>query len=250
LGQGAFYSSSTLYEYMDGGADAFQAYDVQALFHRQFRSGPAEVMVDIFDMGTLENAFGMYAAERSPKREFLAIGVEGYRGKSTLNFFQQRYYVKLLALGEGADVALQQFATAISGRIGGDKAFPALLSTLPDARRKPRTERYMRTDPLGHPFLGPAFQAAYGLDGGEATLMVSVGTSAADAVSRLKSLEDHFRRTGQWGPAPDFGNGAVRGSNSYEGSLVAAARGRYVLILLNPPPGSTAFFRDAAARLR
>jgi hypothetical protein len=222
----AFYSSSTLYEYMDGGADAFQAFEVQALFHRQFRTGRVEVVVDIFDMGTLENAFGMYAAERSPKREYLTIGAEGYRGKGTLNFFQQRYYVKLLAYGEGADAALQQFATAISGKIGGGKAFPALLSILPDARRTPRTERYMRADPLGHPFLGPAFQAVYGLDSSEATLMVSVGTSAGDAVSRLTSLEDHFRRTGQWGPAPEFGGGAARGSNSFEGSLVAAARGR------------------------
>jgi hypothetical protein len=250
LGQPAFYSSSTLYEYMNGGADAFQAYDVQALFHRQYQTGRLEVIVDIFDMGTLENAFGMYAAERPPKREFLKTGAEGYRGTGSLNFFQGRYYVKLLAFGNGAEDTLQQFAAGISGRIGSDRAFPALLSILPDARRRPRTERYMRTDPLGHPFLGPAWQAVYGLDGGDATLMVSVGTSTGDAVARLKSLEERFRRSGQWEPATDFGRGAVRGSNSFEGSLVAAVRGRYVLIMLKPPPGSAAFFRDAAARLR
>jgi len=250
VGQPEFYSSSTLYEYMNGGADAYQAYDVQALYHRQFTAGRVDVTLDIFDMGSPDNAFGMYSAERSPRREYLTIGAEGYRGKGTLNFFQARYYVKLLGNGEGADVALQQVATALSGRIGRDRAFPAALSMLPDARRKPRTERYFRTDPLGHAFLGPAIQAVYGLDTGEATLMVSVGTSTGDAASRLKSLEGHFRRSGQWGPAPEFGSGAARGSSSFEGSLVAAVRGRYVVILLNPPAGSEAFFKDAAARLR
>jgi hypothetical protein len=250
LGQPAFYSSSALYKYMDGGADAFQAYGVQALFHRQFQTGRVDVTVDIFDMGTLENAFGMYAAERSPKREYLTIGAEGYRGRGTLNFFQGRYYVKLLGNGEGVDAALQQFATAISGKIGGGRAFPAVLAMLPDARRKPRTERYFRTDPLGHAFLSPAIQVVYGLDTGEATIMVSLGSNRADAASRLKSLEDHFHRTGQWVPAPDFGSGAARGSNSFEGPLVAAARGRYVLILLNPSAGSAGLFRDTAARLR
>ena len=246
----AFYTSSNLYHYMDGAADVFQMYDVQALFHRDFKAVPMELTVDIFDMGTLENAFGIYAAERSPKYDFVTIGAEGYRDEGILNFFRDHYYVKLAGFGEGADPALQQFAAAISERVGGDKGFPALLSKLPDARRKPRTEKYLAKDPLGHPFLSPAYQAVYELDSGESTLMISVGASAADAASRMRSLEDHFRRTGQWNPAPEFGNAAARGSNSFEGSLVAAVSRHYVVILLNPSSNSAAFFQDAAARLQ
>lgn len=246
----AFYDSSTLYQYMDGAADVFQMYDLQALFHGEFKAGPVELTVDIFDMGTLENAFGVYAAERSPKYDFVTIGAEGYRDEGILNFFQDRYYVKLAGFGEGAEPALQQFAAAISERIGGDKGFPAFLSQLPEVRRKPRTEKYLAKDPLGHPFLSPAYQAVYKLDGGESTLLVSVGASAADAASRMRSLEGHFRRTGQWGPAPEFGRGAARGRNSFEGSLVAAPCGHYVLILLNPSSDGATFFQDAAARLQ
>ena len=248
--QPAVYTSSTLYEYMDGAADGFQDYDVQAVFHRDFKAGPVDVTVDIFDMGAPENAFGVYAAERSPKYDFVTIGAEGYRNEGILNFFQDRYYVKLAAFGEGADAALQQFAAAISERAGGEKGFPALLLKLPDAGRKPRTERYLRKDPLGQPFLGPAYQAVYEREGGESTLMVCVAANAADALSRVKSLEAHFRTTGQWSPAPEFGTGAARGSNSFEGTLVAAPGGRYVVILLNPSGNSGAFFQDAVARLR
>jgi len=245
----SFYSSSTLYEYIDGAADVFQGYDVQAVYHRDFKAGAADLTVDIFDMGSCENAFGMYAAERSPRYDFVTIGTEGYRNEGILNFFQDRYYVKLAGFGQGADAALQQFATAISERIGGAKSFPAFLAKLPDAHRKTRTEQYLRKDPLGHPFLSPAYQAVYALDGGESTLMISVAASAADALSRLKSLEDHFRRTGQWSSAPEFGSGVSRGSNSFEGTLVATASGNYVVILLNPPSNAASFFRDAIARL-
>ncbi|RPJ56229.1 MAG: hypothetical protein EHM23_24145 [Acidobacteria bacterium] len=248
-GQPAFYDSPTLYQYMDGAADVFQIYDVQALFHQDFKAGPLDLTVDIFDMGSLENAFGMYAAERSPKYDFVGVGAQGYRNEGLL-VFQDRYYVKLAAFGEGANAALQEFGAAISKRIGDDKRFPIQLSKLPKAHRIPRTEKYLPKDPLGHPFLGPAYQAAYRLESGERILMISVGASAADAASRIKALEDHFRRTGEWNLAPEFGSGAARGSNSFEGSLVATASGRYVVLLLNPSGNSEPFFQDAAAGLR
>jgi hypothetical protein len=250
LGPPAFYSSSRLFEYMDGAADAFQGYDVVALFHSEYKAGAIGVTVDIFDMGTPENAFGMYATERSPSYDFVAAGAEGYRDEGILNFFQDRYYVRLAAFGAGADATLQQFAAAISEGIGTAKSFPAALSKLPQAQRKARTERYLLREPLGHPFLGPAFQAVYRLDGGDCTLMLSVAASVEDARSRLESLEAHFRRTGQWDPAPEFGSGAARGSKSVEGALVAAARGRYVVILLSPSAGSATFFKDVGLQVQ
>jgi len=249
-GQPAFYDSPTLYQYMDGAADVFQIYDVKALFHRDFKGGPVDLTVDIFDMGSLENAFGMYAAERSPKYDFVGVGAEGYQNEGLLNFFQDRYYVRLAAFGEGANAALEEFGAAISKRIGDDKRFPVQLSKLPKAHRIPRTEKYLPKDPLGHPFLAPAYQAAYRLENGERILMISVGAGAPDAASRIKALEDHFRRTGEWNLAPEFGSRVARGSNSFEGSLVATASGRYVVLLLNPSGNSERFFQDASAGLR
>jgi hypothetical protein len=246
----AFYDSPTLYQYMDGAADAFQGYDVQALLHQEARAGAVDLTIDIFDMGRLENAFGMYAAERSPAYDFVTIGAEGYRNEGILNFFQDRYYVKLAGFGDGADAVLEQIASAISRKIGGSAGFPPLLSKLPSAGRKPRTERYLRSDPLGHAFLSPAYQAVYGLGGADRTLMVSVGADAADAASRLQSLEDYFSRTGQWTQAPEFGPGAIRATSSFEGTLVAATAGPYLVILLDPSVGCATFFTEAVARLR
>src|SRR5579864_8402812 len=99
----AFYKPDSLYQYIDGGADVYLLYDFRVLLHQNFKSGSAEVTADVYDMGRREDAYGIYAAERSPKYKFLAIGVEGYRSKGILNFVQDHYYVKLQATGTNAD---------------------------------------------------------------------------------------------------------------------------------------------------
>ena len=98
-GPPSFYRADTLYEYMDGGADVYLLYNFQVLQHQNFKSGQAELSVDIFDMGSAEDAFGIYAAERSPSYHFLDVGTEAYRSEGILNFLQDRYYVKLAGAG-------------------------------------------------------------------------------------------------------------------------------------------------------
>jgi hypothetical protein len=57
----------------------------KSLGHNLFKSGGAELTADIYDMGKREDAFGIYAAERSPGYKFITIGVEGYRSEEILN---------------------------------------------------------------------------------------------------------------------------------------------------------------------
>ncbi len=235
---------------MDGASDMFLLYDVQMLLHQEYKSGPVDLTVDVFDMGTLESAFGMYASELSPQSEFLAIGAEAYRFENTLNFWQDRYYVKLSAFGEGAPPLVEQFARKVSAQIGGTPALPAVLSQLPQSHRKLHSEKYMRKDPLGHGYLSPAFAATYTFGDQESQLLVSVAPDAPEAQHRLQLLEQHFRTTGQCQPAPDLGDGAIRAANSFEGKLIAQVRGRYLVLLLNPVIASETLFKNTAADLK
>jgi hypothetical protein len=249
-GPTAFYTAANLYEYMDGAADVFLLYDLQALMHQEIKAGEVDLTVDVFDVGTPQDAFGIYAAERSPNYDFVALGAEGYRNEGIVNFLQDRYYVKLAAFGSGADAVLDLFAKSLSERIGGSRTLPALIAQLPASHRKPHTEQYMRKDPLGHAFLSPAYQADYAWEKGESKLMVSVGNDAADAQRRLASLSEHFRKSGKCQPAPEFGEGAIRANNTYEGTLVARVEGRYLVLLLNPAAGAESFFKQAAEHLQ
>jgi hypothetical protein len=245
----SFYVPDTLYKYMDGGADIYVLYDFQLLLHQEFRAKEVELTVDIFDMGVPDNAFGMYASERSPNYDFISIGAEGYKNQGILNFLQGRYYVKLAAFGEGADAVLDQFARALSASIGGEPEFPVLLRQLPQANKKPRSEQYLLKDPLGLSFLGPAYVATYADGAQESTLLISVAPTAADAEQRMKLLTEHFRKTGTCAPAPELGEGAIRASNSFEGNTVAQRKGRYLIVLFSPHGSSDATFKDALQRL-
>jgi hypothetical protein len=245
-----FYIPDSLYQYMDGGADIFLLYGFRTLMHEDLKAGAVDVTVDVFDMGSPEAAFGMYAAERSPAYNFIAIGAEGYRNTGILNFLEDRYYVKLAGFGDGADSVLDALAHAISARIGGNPALPALLAMLPQEHRKPHSEQYMPNDPLGHPFLGPAFVVAYATGDHESKLFVTVARDETDARQRLKQLEEHFAKTGECKRAPEIADRAIRGSNSFEGSMVAQTKGRYLLLLLNPAAESEQILKSAADSLK
>jgi hypothetical protein len=243
----AFYSPATLYQYMDGGADIYLLYDFQLLLHQEFKAKEVDVTVDIFDMGTQEHAFGMYASERSPSYQFISIGTEGYRNEGILNFLKGRYYVKLAGFGAGADPVLDEFARAIAARIEEKAEFPALLQKLPQANRKLRSEQYLLKDPLGNAFLGPAYLVSYA---DESTLLVSVAADPADAHNRLALLTEHFRKTGTCAEAADVAPGAIRASNSFEGKVLAAAKGNYVLVLYSKGTGSDSVLKEALRNIQ
>jgi hypothetical protein len=245
----SFYKPDTLYQYIDGGADVYLLYDFQVLLHQDFKAGASDVTADVYDMGKPEDAFGIYSAERSPKYNYIPIGAEGYRSKGVLNFFQDRYYVKLSGSGTSADAQLDQLARTLSTRIGS-RTSPPLLSKLPKLHRVPHSEQYIRKDPLGHAFLAPAYVVSYAYTPKENKLLVSVAADTAGAKARLEQLAKHFKQTGECSPAVELGEGGIRAKNSFEGTILARTQGRYVIVLLNPPQDGAALLKSAAMALR
>jgi hypothetical protein len=255
LGAPALYASN-LWEYLDGEADQFLVYGMDGMLHQEFQAGEVNVTMDIFSLGQPENAFGKYASDRAAGAQFIPIGTEGYHsqtsdGTSTaLNYFQDRYYVKLVGFGKGGDAVLQAFARGIASRIGTSPAWPSVLAQLPAAHRVPHTEKYILANPLGHDFLSPAYLVKYETDKNENTLVVSVAADEADALRRLEQLEKHLRQEGQCAAAPAFGEHAIRGKTSYEGEIVAGAVGRYLVLMVNPSGSAEELFRETVTRLK
>ena len=224
-----FYAGD-LYRYNDGGAEAFHAYDMVAMVHCRRRVGDVEAVVDVYDMGSSLNAFGVYSSERSPDQRFVTIGAEGNATDFTLNFFQGQYYVKLLAFGgtTGGSV-METLAKTIEQHIGTGKMMPAGISLLPREGLVPHSERYVKRAPLGHAFLGPAYMGSYGTS----LLVLSEAGSVTQATEWVNLLGGHFRETGELAPWPAV-PGAWRGSNGFEGKWLFLSRGRYTVILTNP----------------
>ena len=91
----------------------------------------------------------------------------------------------------------------------------------------------MANDPLGRPFLGPAYVVAYSSGHQESKLVVMLARDEADAQQRLKQLEEHFSKTGQCKAAPELGKGAIRARNSFEVNVMAQTKGRYLALPVN-----------------
>jgi hypothetical protein len=242
-----FYSYANLYEYIDGGAEAYHLYDMVAMVHRDYKAKGSDVTVDIYDMGEPLNAFGIYAAERSPDYHFIPMGAEGYSSEQTLNFLQGAFYVKLAAFGGTPAAVMEAFAKGISGRIGTGKSLPSVLKFFPADNLVARSEKYVLKAPLGHDFLAPAAMATYKFGGKESTLAVSIAKNPADAKARAAKLESHFGKSAA--AAPEGGANARRGSNSYEGEMIFLSRGSYTVLLVNPPADATGFLKECIAKI-
>ena len=248
-GDASTYDAENLYQYIDGGADIYLLYDFKTLLHQDFKSAAAEVTVDIYQMGNPEDAFGIYSSERSTNYKFLPIGAEGYRAEGILNFLEGRYYVKLSGSGPSADALLDQFARLLSTRIGGSRALPSLLTSLPREHRIAHSEQYIKKDPLGHAFLAPAYLVTYGEGKEQIKLVVSVAQSAPAVKARAEQLTRHFKQTGEAVSAPDLGENGMRGSNTFEGHVIARTRGPYLIALFNPGPNGAQILKATAQGL-
>jgi hypothetical protein len=244
-----FYSASNLYMYINGAADAFLQYDFEALIHQEFKGGEDEVTVDIYDMGTPLNAFGIYSAERSPQNSYLEIGAQGYRDQFILNFLQDRYYVKLSAFADEqiTPELLQKTAQALSRRIEGEKTLPQPLALFPQEKRVPYSEKYVTKSPLGYDFLAPAWTAQYRFGEEESTLVLSAAGTPEEAAARVEKMKAFIGKSGTVEDRQVLGLNAYAGESRYLETHLAFALGNYAVFLLNPPEKSTEFVQELQA---
>jgi len=251
VGEPVFYGEN-LFEYIDGGAEVYHQYQFVGLVHRKYRVGEVELTVDIYDMGAALNAFGIYSVERAPGYNYVPIGAEGYQNDLALNFLQGPCYVKLLAAGKSGRTAaiLNSVAKSISAKIGTGKSLPAELALFPAPNKTPRSERFIRTSPLGYDDLAPMFLTDYRLAGKKVTLALSDAGNPREALARAGRFEKRFAKDGKVGPAMDVAPGAFRGSSRYDGEMLWAPKGRYLALLIGAAAGGDDLFKTLLAKLR
>jgi hypothetical protein len=183
------YGPESLFEYINGAAEAFIGYDLIDAAVGQYKqpTGTASLTAEVYDMGKPLNAFGIYATERYPESRFLPLGVQGYIEEGTLNFLAGRYYVKLMAYeaGDKTESVLQAAAADILRRIGDPGGFPALLGAFPAEGRLANTEKYILKSFLGLEFLKNGLLAAYKGGAGDYEAFIIDTASEAEAEAML-----------------------------------------------------------------
>ncbi len=127
------YDTKTIYDYLDGGAEVYLAFDLESVFVRKFK-GPAgdEIALDIYAMKSPEEAFGVFSCDRQDPGA--GIGQESEYGPGLLRFRQGRYFVSVTASGDEkrSEAAMLALGNAVAPALGPAGGLPALMACLPE----------------------------------------------------------------------------------------------------------------------
>ena len=139
------FRGAELYDYIDGGGELYLSYGFKTLLSRKYtRPGQPEITLDLFDMGSSRNAFGVFSHSREKIEHDAGQGSEYGAGQMT--FWKERYFVSLMSRKETAEAkkAIYEIAKKISETIPRQGPLPAILGLLPQKGLVPASVRYFR----------------------------------------------------------------------------------------------------------
>ena len=234
-GRPATYTPQTLYKYIDGEAELYLPYGfakaATALYVRQDGKDYG-VAATIFRMGSLLDAFGIFASYRDQAAKQTNIGAEGFADESQVMFYQDRYFVRVEASGTfpgDAGGTLQSAAEAISRSLPAGRAKPRELEFLKVPGVVPLTERYYAAGLLGHNFFGRGMTAEATIEK-EPAKSVVIFCASVEAAKRI--FDDYGKYLKEAGAATDIRpekNGAsLRAVDPLYKGVVLLRSGKYV----------------------
>ncbi|GIV17085.1 MAG: hypothetical protein KatS3mg022_2520 [Armatimonadota bacterium] len=126
------YDADTIFDYIDGIGEVYRAYNMQRVWVRRYTKADSPTLtVDLFQMSTPEDAFGVFTFERDGEDTGIGQGSD-YAG-GMLRFWKDRYFVVISAQEENEAVrqAVLQLGKAIAQAIPRTAPLPSLLQALP-----------------------------------------------------------------------------------------------------------------------
>ena len=187
-GKAALYDKDSLFDRINGESELYFPYGFTQLAYGRYESKKDPKIAldaDVYAMGSLLDAFGMFANYRRKGSYAAAIGVEGMISSSQMLFYQDRYLVRLQVTGAttiGQDVLLA-CGKAISQNLPRSTARPKELEAFQVPAVVQKTERYVASSLLGYEFFrrGLIADAVLGKDEAQVFLVPETSADAAQA---------------------------------------------------------------------
>ncbi len=147
LGAGTVYSQENLYEYINGGAELYISYQFKHLITQTYINKElSEIKIDLFDMGSPYNAYGIFSHGKEEVDHFVSPDVESEYASGLLTFWKGSYYVSILAYPETEKKKLivKALADKIVEQIHEKSEKPPIISMLPKKGLDLSSIRYFR----------------------------------------------------------------------------------------------------------
>jgi hypothetical protein len=199
-GDVSVYEAENLWEYINGAAELFVDYGVLTCSTADLSSGDVTVAVDLYDMGTPLNAFGVFNLESSSRGEPFPDAIEAVISPPyQALLLKGATYVKLNAVeGELTEAIGLELLEGIADDLRGSTAYPEDLKLLPQNGRIAGTEGYQAVEFLGLTELNDCLFAEYAGEGGE-TWTGFVLRSSPGSLSPWNELVNHWDSLGHDG---------------------------------------------------
>jgi hypothetical protein len=144
-GKDSIYNRSTLFDYIDGGAELYLSYGFKEVINRRYKSEEKpDIVVDIFDMVTAPNAFGVFSQSMETVDKSFGQGSQISNG--LIIFWKDRYYVSIMAHPETDESrkTLHTIAAIIDRAITKEGTLPTVIKLLPEKALVKESIRYFR----------------------------------------------------------------------------------------------------------
>ena len=244
------YNKKTLFEHVNGQAELFLKYgfekSVFAVYQNK-KDSKDQIEMDIYDMGNVVQAFGVFSRFRNEDRPG-GVGLDSFLDDHSALFYKGRYFIMVYATAPNRDL-LKQFSSLISSKITDPSPPPKEINYFPKDGLKPGSVQYFSEGLLGHQILKRGFQGTYTekAEGKEYKLFLAIFKDFQDAEGALRAYRDDLSKKGKISSTNlvEFGTGAFRGEDPYQGNVIILQKGSYLLGVIGFGKG-----KDAENRLK
>ncbi len=138
------FDEKTIFSYINGAGEVYKAYNMQRCLSRRYTtpSGPA-IVLDIFDMGSSEDAFGVFTHDTDG--EVVDVGQDARYRPGWLSFWKHRFFVSIYMEEEtaAAEIAVKELSRQVAALIPVRGTRPRILLRLPPSGLKVESIRYL-----------------------------------------------------------------------------------------------------------
>jgi len=195
------FNKDTLFNHINGEAELYFPYGFVVAAATTYDSIGTDysIAAEVYEMGSLLDAFGIYSNYRHPGKKPLDFGGDGFCDASQLMFYQDKYFVRLTALGEwersGDD--LLACGQAIAVGLPQPAREPSEIKMLDFDGVELLSVTYLAESVLGYAFLSKGFVASATLSGESARVFLVLGETETAAEASMQQYIDYLRRNGE-----------------------------------------------------
>jgi hypothetical protein len=205
-GETEIYDEDTLFDLVNGQADAFYAYNFRQVAVQRYRSDTDDVLrVELWELATPHDAYGLFTRNASGTSPAAGVGNDTDEDPGRrLAFWQDRYFVQIRSHQPLPEESIAGVAREIAGALpqGGER--PHLIAALPAEGRTHDRAVFFRLEisiqdeiwlggenilNLGPESMGVL--AHYEIAGRQVTLLLTQYPDAAEATAALERLREY-----------------------------------------------------------